>query len=110
MKRKDWAFLSNHGRIFTYLAKHPQVTIQVLAHRTGLSIRAVSDVLDDLEEEGYLTREKIGRANRYEVNPAKSLRHRLEKNKSTGDLLLGLGIKKGENGGNGNGLGNEPKR
>jgi DNA-binding MarR family transcriptional regulator len=110
MERKGWAFLSNHGRIFTYLATHPQVTIQALAHRTGLSLRAVSAMLDDLVEEGYITREKIGRANRYDVNLTKSLRHRLEKNNSTGDLLLGLGVYKRKNGGHGNGLENEHKR
>lgn len=107
MQRTNWTFLSNHGRIFTYLAKYPQVTIQALAFKTGLSIRAVSDILDDLEEEGYLTREKIGRANRYKVNPEKSLRHRLEKNKSTGNLLSGLGVKTCASGGKGNGLGNK---
>jgi DNA-binding transcriptional ArsR family regulator len=110
MNRKKWTFLSNHGRVFTHLAKNPQVTIQTLAYRSGLSLRAVSDVLDDLEEAGYLTREKMGRANRYRINPAKTLRHRLEKNKTTGDLLLGLGIIIPKNGGNGNGLGNERMR
>jgi predicted transcriptional regulator len=91
MAKKKWAFLSNHGRILTYIANHSQVTKQSLAYKTGLSIRAVHLAISDLEEEGYLNRKKIGRNNKYEVNPDKPLRHRLEKNYKVSDLLAVFG-------------------
>jgi DNA-binding transcriptional ArsR family regulator len=88
---KKWTFLSNHLRVLAYLTDHPETTNQSLAYKVGLSIRAIQIILDDLEKGGYLTRERIGRNNRYEVNPEKPLRHRLDKHHSIGDILHALG-------------------
>ncbi len=97
MVKKKWMFLSNHGLIYIYLAKHPKVTTQSLAYKVGLSIRAVQVILDDLEEDGYLSREKVGRSNRYDVNLDKHLRHRLERKISTGNLLQVFRVDKRNN-------------
>jgi DNA-binding MarR family transcriptional regulator len=97
MVKKHWTFLSNHGRVFIYLAGHPGITTQSLAYKTGLSIRAVQMILDDLEAGGYLSREKIGRNNRYEIHSERSLRHRLEKHRTVGDVFLALGTKTRKN-------------
>jgi DNA-binding Lrp family transcriptional regulator len=64
--------------------------MQALAFKTGLSIRAVHDIVDDLEERGYITREKTGRANRYQVNLEKPMRHGMEKKVSVGSLVQAL--------------------
>jgi DNA-binding MarR family transcriptional regulator len=92
MKRKKWTFLSNHGRIFAYVTEHPQATAHSIANNAGLSIGGVQNILDDLEEEGYLTRIKVGRRNHYHTNPEKPMRHRLEKHHSVGDMLQALGV------------------
>jgi hypothetical protein len=93
MVNKKWTFLSNHGHIFAYVVKHPLSTTQFIAQKAGLSIRAVHVILDDLAEEGYLVRNRIGRNNHYKFNPDKPLRHRLWKNHDVSDLLRALGIK-----------------
>ena len=92
MAKKKWTFLSNHGHILAYVAEHPQSTTQYIAQRARLSIRAVQNILDDLEEGGYLTREKVGRGNQYGINPDKPLRHHLENGRSVSNLLEALGI------------------
>jgi DNA-binding IclR family transcriptional regulator len=92
MVKKKWTFLSNHGHVFAYVAEHPQSTTQYVAQKAGLSIRAVHSILDDLEEEGYLTRNRVGRSNHYGINSKKPLRHRLEKHHSIGDVLRALRI------------------
>jgi predicted transcriptional regulator len=92
INKKKWTFLSNHGRIFTYVAEHPHATTQSIAEKADLSIRAVQTILDDMEEEGYIARERIGRGNLYTVNPDKPLRHRLEKHHKIGVILQALGI------------------
>jgi predicted ArsR family transcriptional regulator len=92
MSKKKWTFLSNHGHIFAYVAEHQQSTVQYIAHKAGLSIRAVNVILDDLEEEGYLKRNRVGRNNHYEINFAKPLRHRLEKRHKVGNILYALGV------------------
>jgi len=98
MVNRKWTFLSNHGHVFAYVAEHPQATTQYIAQKAGLSIRAVHVMLDDLVEEGYLERNRIGRNNQYKINPDKPLRHRLEKKHNVSNILRGLGIKVGEEG------------
>jgi hypothetical protein len=88
MENKQWTFLSNHGRVFAYLAKHPENTAQVIAQEVGLSIRAVQKIIDDLEREGYLDRQKFGRCNRYAVHPEMHMRHRMEAEFTVGEILV----------------------
>jgi len=77
MENREWAFLTNHGRVFIYLSRHPRNTAQVIAQDVGLSIRAVQKIIDDLESGGYLHRRKVGRCNHYIIHPEMPLRHRL---------------------------------
>ena len=97
MEVKKWGFLSNHGRVFAYVTKCPDATTQKIANEACLSIRAVQVILDDLEEEGYLTRERVGRNNHYQTYLEKPMRHRLERQNNVGHFLLGLDIKYGTN-------------
>ncbi len=89
MKTTQWTFLSNHGRIFCYLAKHPRSTIEGLARDAGLSVAGVHRIIDDLEHGGYLSRERVGRCNRYTVHPDLPMRHRLERSRTVASMLLG---------------------
>jgi predicted transcriptional regulator len=93
MKKKEWTFLTNHGRVFSYIAKHPQNTTQEFAQRAGLSIRAVQQIITDLEKGGYIARYKEGRRNRYTIYPEIPMRHRLEREHAVGDILQALGYK-----------------
>ena len=93
MKKKEWTFLTNHGRILAYIAKHPHNTTQETAHKAGLSLRAVQQILTDLEEGGYIVRHKEGRCNRYIIHPELPMRHRLERDHAIGEILLALGCK-----------------
>jgi DNA-binding MarR family transcriptional regulator len=88
MENKKWTFLSNHGRVFSYLARHPENTTQVIAQEVGLSIRAVQKIIDDLERDGYLRRQKVGRCNHYVVHPEMPMRHRMEENCAVGKILV----------------------
>jgi predicted transcriptional regulator len=92
MKKGEWTFLTNHGRLLAYIAKHPQSTAQGIAQEAGLSIRAVQKIITDLEEGGYLARHREGRRNRYTINPGMPMRHPLERDHSVGDVLLALGL------------------
>lgn len=91
MTKSKWAFLSNHGRVLAYVAKHPKSTTQVIAQEVELSIRGVQQILDELEEEGYLGRQKVGRCNYYNVHLEMPMRHRLERKHSVRQILLAVG-------------------
>jgi predicted transcriptional regulator len=91
MKKGEWTFLSNHGRIFAYLSKFPKSTSQEIAQEANLSIRAVQNIIDDLEKEGYIARHKEGRCNRYTIHPELPMRHQLEREHAVGEILQVLG-------------------
>jgi DNA-binding IclR family transcriptional regulator len=91
MKKGEWTFLSNHGRVFVYLAKFPRSTAQEIAGQANLSIRAVQNIIDDLAVVGYIARHKEGRRNRYTIHPELPMRHKLEKGHSVGEILEVLG-------------------
>lgn len=91
MKKGEWTFLSNHGRVLAYISKHANSTSQNIAYETGLSIGAVQIIIADLVKAGYLERMRVGRRNQYRVHPELPMRHRLESDHSVGELLLAIG-------------------
>ena len=94
MKRGKWTFLTNHGRVLVYIAKHPQSTTQKTAEKMGVTLRTVQKIISDLETDGYLARQKNGRKNTYIINNEMPLRHRLERDHVVGDILNALGTDK----------------
>ena len=91
MKKGEWTFLTNHGRVLAYIAKHPQSTTQEIAQEAGITLRAVQKIIAELEAGGFLARHKEGRRNRYAVHPEIPMRHRLERDHVVGDILVALG-------------------
>ena len=91
MRKKEWAFLSNHGRVMAYVARHHTKTTQAIAQDVGLSIRGVQHILDELQEQGYIERKKVGRCNEYTIHTEMPLRHRFDGKNSIGALLKAVG-------------------
>jgi len=91
MEKSRWTFLSNHGRVFVYIAKNPSTTQGTIAREVGLTLRGVQKIVSDLESAGYILRFREGRRNYYVVNPNLPMRHPLESNHSVGDILIALG-------------------
>jgi DNA-binding MarR family transcriptional regulator len=90
MEKGQWTFLTNHGRVFVYIAKHPKSTTEVISREVGLSQRGVQKIIAELEKAGYVARHKEGRCNRYIVHPELPMRHQLERDHAVGDLLMAL--------------------
>jgi DNA-binding MarR family transcriptional regulator len=83
----QWTFLTNHAHVFLCLARDPGVRLRDVAEKVGITERAAQRILADLEAEGYVKSEKVGRRNHYAVNPNLPLRHPLEVDQSVGNLL-----------------------
>ncbi len=82
-----WTFLSNHSHVLLCIADDPEVRLRDVAVQVGITERAVQRIVAELEDEGYLSIEKVGRRNRYQVNPDLPLRHPLEDHLAIGALL-----------------------
>ncbi|MFG0288563.1 MAG: helix-turn-helix transcriptional regulator [Rhodopirellula sp. JB044] len=82
-----WTFLTNHAHVLIVLQGDPDIVLREVATQVGITERAVQRIVQDLEEDGFIRREKVGRKNHYEVLADKQLRHPIEAHRTIGDLL-----------------------
>ena len=75
---QSWTFLTNHSHVLLCVASNPDILTKDIARLVGITERSAQRIISELEEEGYLSHEKLGRRNHYEVHPDKPLRHPLE--------------------------------
>lgn len=86
-----WTFLTNHAHVLVCIAEEPDIRGRDIAERVGITERAAQGIVADLVADGYVSRSKEGRRNRYEVHPDAPLRHPLENDHTVGELLITLG-------------------
>lgn len=77
MREPTWGFLTNHFYVLRCIAQDPSQTMQAVAGRIGITERAVQRIIAELEEGGYLMREREGRRNRYVLREGRP-RHELD--------------------------------
>jgi DNA-binding MarR family transcriptional regulator len=82
-----WTFLTNHSHVLLCLSKDSEARLRDVAQAVGITERAVQRIISELEEAGYLTRERDGRRNRYRVLSHLPLRHPLEAHRKVSALL-----------------------
>jgi DNA-binding MarR family transcriptional regulator len=87
---RRWDFLTNHAHVLLCVAHDPGIRLRDIAAAVGITERAAHKILSDLVDEGYVTRERNGRRNHYEVKPDLPLRHPLVQEREVGDLLAVL--------------------
>lgn len=86
----SWTFLTNHGHVLLCLAADPDLRIRDVAARVGITERAALRIVHDLDEAGYLVRERIGRRNHYRLRLDRELRHPIERTRSVRVLVDAL--------------------
>lgn len=83
-RRDAWTLLTSHGHILVEIARNPDSRIRDLAAAAGITERAAAGIIADLEAAGYVTRQRVGRRNRYIVHLDLPFRHPAQR-----DLLVG---------------------
>ncbi len=66
------------------------ILLRDVATLVGVTERAAQRIVSELEQEGYLTRERVGRRNTYRLNPDRPLRHPANAAHTVGDLIRAL--------------------
>lgn len=79
--------MTNHAHVLAVLHSDPEIVLRQVAIQVGITERAVQRIIQDLEEGGYIQRERVGRRNRYHVLTNEPLRHPIEAHRRIGDLL-----------------------
>ncbi len=82
-----WTFLTNHAHVLLCLVEQPEARMREVAVRVGITERAVQRIVTELEEAGYLSRIREGRANRYLVHDSLFLRHPVEGHCTIAELI-----------------------
>ena len=62
-----WTFITNHGLVLSYIFHNTTSTAREIANYIGVTERTTHKIISDLEDEGYIKRNKIGRRNVYNV-------------------------------------------
>ena len=91
---EQWSFLTNHGRALLLIAHDPEIRLRDVASGLGITERRAYGIVDDLTRAGYLTKERVGRRNRYEVQGHLPVPDAPARERAIGevlDLLVGVG-------------------
>ena len=74
---RRWRLFSNHGLVLAYILRHPDATLRQMALASGLTERAIYQIVADLERAGIVIKERQGRRNVYLVDRGRLLAHDL---------------------------------
>jgi DNA-binding MarR family transcriptional regulator len=89
---KSWRFVTNHTQVLLCIARDRNVRLRDVAETVGITERAAQRIVADLVEAGYVTRERVGRRNRYAVNSEIKMRHPSQSDHEVGELLSVLNL------------------
>ena len=84
---REWGFLTNHGRVLLCIAHDPGVRLRDIAAELEITERTAYGIVTDLNEAGYVVKEKDGRRNRYEVQGHLPLRDAVSRERTIGEVL-----------------------
>lgn len=89
-QQRRWTFLTSHAHVIIAIHEDPTLRTRDIAAAVGITERATQRIIADLEADGYITRTREGRRNRYVVHAAAHLRHPLNRRHEIGELLAAL--------------------
>ncbi len=63
----SWSFLTNHARVLLCIARDPGTRLRDIAASVHITERSAHGIVTDLTAAGYVTKQKDGRRNRYQI-------------------------------------------
>lgn len=85
--QRRWNFLTSHSQVLLCLHRDNEARLRDIAATVGITERAAQRIVSDLVASGYVTRERIGRRNRYDVKTNVPMRHPSQHDHDIGELL-----------------------
>jgi DNA-binding MarR family transcriptional regulator len=86
-KEGSWTLLTSHGHVLVEIARNPEALMKELSAAAGITERATAMIVADLVDVGYVTRERVGRRNRYSVHLDRGFRHAQQGGLQVGPFL-----------------------
>ena len=75
---RRWSFVTNHARVLACVAADPKARLRDIAAAVGITERTASQIVNDLEQAGYLTKGRDGRRNQYTLATSQAVALLLE--------------------------------
>jgi CTP-dependent riboflavin kinase len=82
-----WRFVTNHAHVLECIATNPTARLRDIAATVGITERTAAQIVNDLENAGYLTKTRVGRGNHYEIHQDLPLRHPQHRHHTVGELI-----------------------
>lgn len=82
-----WSFLTNHAQVLLCIARDPGIRLRDIGETVGITERAAHRIVGELAAAGYLSRERVGRRNRYAIQANLPIPDRVAREQRIGDLL-----------------------
>jgi DNA-binding MarR family transcriptional regulator len=86
----SFRFVTNHAHVLQAISADPTTRVRDIAATVGITERTAAQIINDLEQAGYLTKTREGRRNRYQVHAELPLRHPQHRHHTVGDLITFL--------------------
>src|SRR3954452_20920580 len=83
----QWRFVTNHAHVLEAIATDPTSRLRDIAATVGITERTAAQIVNGLEEAGYLTKSRQGRRNCYEVHTELPLRHARHQRRTVGNPI-----------------------
>ena len=83
----SWGFLTNHAQVLICVAHDPDIRLREIGERLGITERAVHRIVVELTAAGYVSRQRNGRRNRYQINAELPLPDAVAREQRIGELL-----------------------
>ena len=82
-----WSFLTNHARALICIAHDPAVRLRDIAAELAITERSAYAIVTELTDAGYVTKNKDGRRNRYEIQRHLPLHDAVARERTIGEVL-----------------------
>jgi DNA-binding Lrp family transcriptional regulator len=83
----SWYFFTNHAHVLTVIADDPDLRLRDIGDEVGITERAAHRIVTDLVRSGYVSRQRVGARNRYQVHTDVLLRHHVHEGLTVGELI-----------------------
>lgn len=84
---RTWSFLTNHAQVLLCIAHDPGIRLREIGDTVGITERAAHRIVSELADAGYISRRRVGRRNRYTIQPHLPIPDPLAREQKIGDLL-----------------------
>jgi hypothetical protein len=78
---------ASEATIPTLVATNPSARLRDIAATVGITERTATQIVNDLDRDGYLTKTRVGRRNTYKVHDELPLRHPRHRDHTVGELI-----------------------